>query len=64
MSVTTNRYLADLRAARSGPQIAAFFDFDGTIIAGFSVFAFLREKLQRRGMSPWEVFETLDAIVR
>ncbi|MEM6817513.1 MAG: HAD-IB family hydrolase [Pseudomonadota bacterium] len=35
----------------SGPEIGALFDFDGTLIAGFSVFSFLREQLRQRELT-------------
>jgi putative phosphoserine phosphatase/1-acylglycerol-3-phosphate O-acyltransferase len=59
-----NRYLADLAGAEEGAGIGALFDFDGTIIAGFSAFALLREKFARRQMTAGESLETLDAMVR
>jgi putative phosphoserine phosphatase/1-acylglycerol-3-phosphate O-acyltransferase len=58
------RYLARLRRAEAGPRVAALFDFDGTIIAGYSVFAFLQEKFRRREMSREELVGTADAIAR
>ena len=41
MSATDVRATAILRGVQ-GPQVAAFFDFDGTLIDGFSATAFLR----------------------
>ncbi|MEL6870893.1 MAG: HAD-IB family hydrolase [Pseudomonadota bacterium] len=41
----------DVDAASDGAHIAALFDFDGTLIAGFSVVAFFREQLRRRELS-------------
>lgn len=58
------RCLAGLRRASRGPRVAALFDFDGTIVAGYSVFAFLREKFRRGGMSRAELAGTTEAIVR
>jgi putative phosphoserine phosphatase/1-acylglycerol-3-phosphate O-acyltransferase len=58
------RYLARLRRAEAGPRVAALFDFDGTIIAGYSVFAFLQEKFRRGEMSREELVATVDAIAR
>ena len=40
--------LDDIRSAPRGPKTAALFDFDGTLIAGFSVVQFLREQIQQR----------------
>ncbi len=47
-----------------GPRIAALFDFDGTIIAGYSATAMLREKFQRREMSVEEIVETANVIAQ
>ena len=59
-----NRYLAQLRTAKRGPQIAALFDFDGTIIAGYSATGVLREKFTRGQMSAEEVVGTAAAMTR
>jgi putative phosphoserine phosphatase/1-acylglycerol-3-phosphate O-acyltransferase len=44
--------------------VAALFDFDGTLVAGYSVFAFLREKLLQGAMSAAEVAGTLGSLVQ
>ena len=59
-----NRYLAMLRKAARGPQIAALFDFDGTIIAGYSATGVLREKFTRGQMSAAEIIGTAAAMTR
>ena len=38
--------VAEVEASESGEHIGAFFDFDGTIIHGFSAFVFIREQLR------------------
>ena len=43
--------LTDIRSAPKGPKTAALFDFDGTLIAGFSVVQFLKEQIQQRKLS-------------
>jgi len=58
------RRLADVRRADRGPAIAALFDFDGTLISGYSVFAFLQEKLLQGQMSLDEVAGTLATMGR
>jgi phosphoserine phosphatase len=35
----------EIDAAPAGPEVGAFFDVDGTLIAGFSAVAFLRDRL-------------------
>jgi putative phosphoserine phosphatase/1-acylglycerol-3-phosphate O-acyltransferase len=59
-----DRYLKDLNAAESGPHIAALFDFDGTIIAGYSAMALLQEKFKRREMGVEEIIETANVMAQ
>ncbi len=42
-----------------GPQIGAFFDFDGSVIAGYSALAFFKYRLKRREISPREVIRCI-----
>ena len=58
-----NRYLEDLRHAPRDRRVAALFDFDGTIIAGFSAFELLREKFSRGQMSRAESLETVNTML-
>ena len=53
------RHVADLP---SGPAVGAVFDFDGTIIDGFSAFIFLREQLKKGHISPLDVVEIMATI--
>jgi putative phosphoserine phosphatase/1-acylglycerol-3-phosphate O-acyltransferase len=55
---------AEIDSAPAGPQIAALFDFDGTIIEGYSVFSFLREQVRRGDLAPFEILATVDAVAR
>jgi putative phosphoserine phosphatase/1-acylglycerol-3-phosphate O-acyltransferase len=48
--------------APDGPGVAAFFDFDGTLISGFSVFSFIKEQISRADLSPREAMELLAAM--
>ncbi len=57
-------HLQDVLDAPDGPQIAALFDFDGTIIAGYSATAMLWEKLRRREMTAEEVVETANVMAQ
>lgn len=56
---------AEIFAAPKGPKIAAFFDFDGTLISGFSAATFVRDRIRRMEVSPSELsalfFAGLDA---
>ena len=51
--------LATVEAAPPGPQVAAFFDYDGTVIDGFSASAFYRHRLRRMEIGPVELAKTL-----
>ena len=42
-----------------GPQIGAFFDFDGTLIDGFSAAAYLLDRIRRGEMDARQMLETL-----
>jgi putative phosphoserine phosphatase/1-acylglycerol-3-phosphate O-acyltransferase len=51
----------EIRSDSAGPQIAAFFDLDRTLLAGFSAFAFFQERLFSGRMSPRELVESVAA---
>lgn len=57
-------HLQDVLAAPEGPHIAALFDFDGTIIAGYSATAMLWEKIKRREMTAEELVETANVMAQ
>jgi putative phosphoserine phosphatase/1-acylglycerol-3-phosphate O-acyltransferase len=46
MSVTDA--IAAIEAGPRGPQVGAFFDFDGTLIDGYSAAPYFAERLRRR----------------
>jgi putative phosphoserine phosphatase/1-acylglycerol-3-phosphate O-acyltransferase len=48
--------------APEGPEIGAFFDFDGTLMAGFSATEFLKEQLKRGGVSVADLVETFATV--
>lgn len=51
--------LAKIHASPDGPQVAAFFDFDGTIVHGFSGIHFFRDRLFAGKVGPGELLGTL-----
>jgi putative phosphoserine phosphatase/1-acylglycerol-3-phosphate O-acyltransferase len=51
--------VGDVRRAPTGPKVGAFFDFDGTLIAGYSAAAFAKERLRTRQVGLGEVLRTL-----
>ena len=57
-----NDVVAEVMALPDGPQIGAFFDFDGTIISGYSVMAFIKEQVRRGHLSPRELVELLSSM--
>jgi putative phosphoserine phosphatase/1-acylglycerol-3-phosphate O-acyltransferase len=57
-----NQLLQSIEDSPEGPQIAAIFDFDGTIIAGYSATAFIREQIKRGDLSPRELVELVRAM--
>ena len=57
-----NQLLDDIKKSPSGPQITAIFDFDGTLIAGYSATVFIREQLRRGDLSPRDFVELMRAM--
>jgi len=51
--------LADIEAGPGGPEIGAFFDFDGTLIAGYSAEAFVLDAIRRRKVDPQTMVRSL-----
>lgn len=49
------RLIADVAAGPQGPSVGAFFDFDGTLIDGFSLGAFARHHLRSGHVTPADV---------
>ena len=51
--------LAEIERSPQGPATAAIFDFDGTLIAGFSIVSFLKARLTNGEIGAAEVARTL-----
>ena len=49
--------LKAIEESPSGPQIAAIFDFDGTLISGYSATALIKEQLRRGDISARDLVE-------
>jgi HAD superfamily hydrolase (TIGR01490 family) len=47
--------IADVEAGPQGPQVGAFFDFDGTLIDGYSLGAFARHHLRSGHVFPADI---------
>ncbi len=59
---TLDELLAAIASSPEGPETLAIFDFDGTLIAGYSATALLREQIRRGDLSPTQVAELLTAM--
>ena len=59
--MTLDELLAEVEEGPEGPKVGAFFDFDGTLIAGFSAAAFYEDRARRREFSVGELVRTLIA---
>jgi putative phosphoserine phosphatase/1-acylglycerol-3-phosphate O-acyltransferase len=55
--------LEDIERAPEGPATGAFFDFDGTLIAGYSAAVFYQDRIRRFDFEPGELLRSLAAIV-
>ncbi|UXA11838.1 HAD-IB family hydrolase [Mycobacterium sp. SMC-8] len=53
--------VAEIQASPEGPQIGAFFDLDGTLVAGFTGVVMTQDRLRRRQMSVGEFIGMVQA---
>ena len=51
--------LQAIEDSAGGPDIGAFFDYDGTLIDGYSAAAYFMDRLQRRDMGAREIVDSL-----
>lgn len=51
--------LEDIDSSPEGPQVGAFFDFDGTLIDGYSAKAYFVERLKSRDVGLGELIRTM-----
>jgi putative phosphoserine phosphatase/1-acylglycerol-3-phosphate O-acyltransferase len=54
--------VAEVEASPSGPGIGALFDFDGTVIYGYSAVAFIREQVKRGDLAARDFMELAGAM--
>jgi HAD superfamily hydrolase (TIGR01490 family) len=54
-----DQLIADVDAADPGPRVGAFFDFDGTVIDGYSLAAFARHHLRSLHVTPSDLGQLL-----
>lgn len=62
MSLST--LLQNIASAEQGPKTCAIFDFDGTIISGYSATAFLKDQIARGEISPADLVQLAQAATR
>lgn len=60
--VNIDQLIADIERSEAGPETAAIFDFDGTVIAGYSATVFLQDSLARGELSTQELVEMTRAL--
>ncbi|PQE00207.1 HAD-IB family hydrolase [Mycobacterium sp. EPG1] len=53
--------VAEIQASPEGPEIGAFFDLDGTLVAGFTGVVMTQDRLRRRQMSVGEFIGMVQA---
>src|SRR3981189_3094818 len=51
--------IADVKAGPGGPKVAAFFDFDGTLIQGYSANALIAHRARNFELGPDEFGRTM-----
>jgi len=56
--------IREIENSPEGPQVGAFFDFDGTLIAGFSATVFLKEQIRRGDLGPYQLVELISAVTQ
>jgi putative phosphoserine phosphatase/1-acylglycerol-3-phosphate O-acyltransferase len=56
--------IATIEASPKGAEIGAFFDFDGTLIDGFSALAYFTDKLRRRELGLREAADIIRTALR
>ncbi|OBJ49039.1 HAD-IB family hydrolase/lysophospholipid acyltransferase family protein [Mycobacterium sp. 1423905.2] len=53
--------VAEIMASPEGPKVGAFFDLDGTLVAGFTAVILTQERLRRRDMGVGELLSMVQA---
>jgi putative phosphoserine phosphatase/1-acylglycerol-3-phosphate O-acyltransferase len=58
-----SKVIKDVEASPDGPHIGAFFDFDGTIIYGYSATTYLREQIKRGDIAPKQLVQLTKTMI-
>ncbi len=64
MTTALRTLLDRVRSAPDGPTVGAVFDYDGTLIDGFSGLSFIRDRFRRRQLGPSEAAKIAQAAIR
>jgi putative phosphoserine phosphatase/1-acylglycerol-3-phosphate O-acyltransferase len=57
--ISVDDVIADIKAGPAGPKVAAFFDFDGTLIQGYSANALIAHRARNLELGPDEFVRTM-----
>jgi len=64
MNSSIDAAVAAILSGPSGPQVGAFFDFDGTLIDGYSAAAYFADRVRRRAAGWREIAEMLGLLLK
>lgn len=59
LSAEVRRAIEEIEAGPQGPGVGAFFDLDGTLVAGYTAATFYGDRLRGREVSPAEFLRTV-----
>jgi len=59
----TDNALREIERSTAGPQTIAFFDLDGTLVSGFTVTHFTRDRIRRRELGLAELLRTIGTAI-
>ena len=62
--MSLSNLLKKIADSEPGPETCALFDFDGTIISGYSATAFLKDQIARGELSPADLIQLTQAATR
>ena len=63
MNVTAAEVTAAVRTGDTGPRIGAFFDFDGTLVQGYTATSIYRDRIRHGNVGPLELARIIIAAV-
>lgn len=64
LNATASEAVGQIGTAPPGPDVGAFFDLDGTLVAGFTATAHAGERIRRRQARIGEVLGVIEAMIR